>query len=207
MKKYLVIGLLIAFAGAMILIPYFKNQESTEEEKLPAMFTFKENLAAKWGDKFPINIQVTSSQIEKLELVYNDSLLKKWSQPKGILQFPFDIGLYGVGTKMIQLISTMKDGSTIIDERMVRVLSDVIPEKWLVREINSYPHLETSFTQGLEFDGGKLFEGTGQKGQSLIALVDLKTGRQLQKMGLDASYFGEGITIFNDEIYHYNIST
>jgi YVTN family beta-propeller protein len=56
----------------------------------------------------------------------------------------------------------------------------------------------------LEFNEGKLFEGTGdpnQAGETVIAEVDLKTGAIVRKMGLDASHFGEGITILGNELY------
>jgi len=41
----------------------------------------------------------------------------------------------------------------------------------------SYPHLTTSYTQGLYFDDGFLWEGTGQYGASAIQRLDLPTGR------------------------------
>ena len=39
----------------------------------------------------------------------------------------------------------------------------------------SYPHLTTSYTQGLYFDDGFLWEGTGQYGASAIQRLDLPT--------------------------------
>jgi glutaminyl-peptide cyclotransferase len=69
------------------------------------------------------------------------------------------------------------------------------------RVLNSYPHDPEAYTQGLAFDaGGNLFEGTGLWGQSSLRRVDLATGAVLQRLDLDAQYFGEGITLLGDRI-------
>jgi glutaminyl-peptide cyclotransferase len=65
---------------------------------------------------------------------------------------------------------------------------------------NSYPHDPQAFTQGLFFRDGQLYESTGQKGQSSLRKVDLKTGKVLQKKELAAEYFGEGSTPVGDAI-------
>lgn len=70
--------------------------------------------------------------------------------------------------------------------------------------INIYPHNENAFTEGLEWSNGFLYEGTGDTeytGNSKLAKVDLKTGKDLQKINLAKEYFGEGITILNNKIY------
>ncbi len=65
----------------------------------------------------------------------------------------------------------------------------------------SYPHDTSSFTQGLTFYNGELYEGTGLEGKSRIMQVDLKTGKAIRSTSLDPQLFGEGITILNDTIY------
>jgi len=67
--------------------------------------------------------------------------------------------------------------------------------------VNQYPHDSNAFTQGLAFVDGKLYEGTGQRGQSALRLLDLETGDLLQRKNLERRYFGEGITILDDKIY------
>ena len=63
-----------------------------------------------------------------------------------------------------------------------------------------YPHDPNAFTQGLEYRGGFLYEGTGLEGRSSLRKVDLQTGRVLQETRLPAGYFGEGITVLNGRI-------
>ncbi|MCC8019605.1 MAG: glutaminyl-peptide cyclotransferase [Rikenellaceae bacterium] len=66
---------------------------------------------------------------------------------------------------------------------------------------NVYPHSEGSYTQGLYWHDGYLWEGTGQYGQSALMQVDLRTGEALRTVELDAGYFGEGIALLNNRIY------
>src|SRR4030067_2578450 len=61
------------------------------------------------------------------------------------------------------------------------------------RIINSYPHDREAFTQGLVFENGTLYEGTGLYGESSLRRVDLETGDVLQVQPLPAEDFGEGI--------------
>ncbi|MCA9950187.1 MAG: glutaminyl-peptide cyclotransferase [Anaerolineales bacterium] len=66
--------------------------------------------------------------------------------------------------------------------------------------VNTYPHDVQAFTQGLVYTDATLFEGTGLHGKSSLRRVELTTGAVLQQHDLDAQYFGEGITSFNDQL-------
>lgn len=67
--------------------------------------------------------------------------------------------------------------------------------------ITTYPHDSSSYTQGLQWYKGRLFEGTGQYGSSTLLEADLRTGKRKKSIDLDRRFFGEGITIVNDTIY------
>lgn len=67
--------------------------------------------------------------------------------------------------------------------------------------VAEYPHLRTSYTQGLQFVDGELWEGTGEYGRSQLLCTDLATGKVLQSKKLSKEEFGEGITVLGDKIY------
>lgn len=83
----------------------------------------------------------------------------------------------------------------------IQVLNDESPKIYKFEIVNEYPHDITSFTQGLEFFNGELYEGTGKRGESKLRKVDYKTGEILNNIDLENKYFGEGITILNNKIY------
>ena len=66
--------------------------------------------------------------------------------------------------------------------------------------INTFPHDPEAFTQGLVFNGGRLYERTGLRGQSSIRIVEPETGEVTRIHRLPPEYFGEGITIHGDRI-------
>lgn len=222
MKKYIVIGLIVLVGGVLLLKPLFNNNsiEDGPEEVLPALFNFEENLATVGDEKASLEITVNSEEISQLELYYNDSILKTWKNPKGKLSFTLEAGLFGVGTRTLNLLSKLKDGSSFVDNRMVRVLSDIVPQKRKAKIIQEFPHEPTSFTQGLAFYNGKLYEGTGDpgdQGKTIVAEVDLTSGEIKNSMGLQVGFFGEGITVMDDKLfqitwknqkcYVYNVNT
>ena len=68
------------------------------------------------------------------------------------------------------------------------------------RIVQRYPHDATSFTQGLFWHEGHLYEATGQYGRSRVARLDLATGKALAQTKLPSDQFGEGITRWGDQI-------
>ncbi len=64
-----------------------------------------------------------------------------------------------------------------------------------------YPHSTSSYTQGLLYVDGQLWEGTGLNGESRILKVDLETGKTKEFSSLAQRDFGEGITIVGDTLF------
>lgn len=73
--------------------------------------------------------------------------------------------------------------------------------------VKTYPHDQTYFTEGFEFNKGRLLESSGGNAQespypSAAGVVNLSTGKVDTKIELDAkTYFGEGITVFGNTLY------
>ncbi|HUV02367.1 MAG TPA: glutaminyl-peptide cyclotransferase [Desulfobacteria bacterium] len=66
--------------------------------------------------------------------------------------------------------------------------------------VTTFPHDSNAFTQGLVFDNGFLYEGTGGRGESTVRKVELETGAVIKKYRLPSQYFGEGVTLWNDTL-------
>ena len=78
-------------------------------------------------------------------------------------------------------------------------ISNVIPV-YTYKVVNTYPHDQSAFTEGLVFEEGVLYEGTGLHEYSTLRRVKLETGEILQICELPPQFFGEGVTIYGDKI-------
>lgn len=67
--------------------------------------------------------------------------------------------------------------------------------------IKAYPHQPKTFTEGLVWDQGYLFESSGIYGRSFLRKMDATSGKIVKQQALPAKYFGEGITILNQHLY------
>ena len=65
----------------------------------------------------------------------------------------------------------------------------------------TFPHDVSSYTQGLFFQDGQLYESAGQYGESSFRKVDLKTGKVLKRISFEGRYFVEGSCMMNGRLY------
>ena len=67
--------------------------------------------------------------------------------------------------------------------------SEARVRQYALRVVKEYPHDTGSYTQGLFFSGGNLYESTGQYGSSSFRTVELSSGRALARLDFDRKYF------------------
>lgn len=75
------------------------------------------------------------------------------------------------------------------------------PVEFLQTEVlNAYPHDSASFTQGLVFHNGFLYESAGQYGDSDLRQVNIESSEVLQQTEVEAAYFAEGLALVDDRL-------
>ena len=75
------------------------------------------------------------------------------------------------------------------------------PDQLGYQIISTRPHDPTAYTQGLQLKDGRLFESTGQYGESTLREIEPATGKVLRKRPLAKTVFGEGLTILGNEMF------
>lgn len=105
-----------------------------------------------------------------------------------------------LGKKQLTATAYFKGTSEALATQ-ITIYNNKKPELYTFDIVNTFPHDNTSYTQGLEFFNDELYESTGQRGQSKLIKVDYKTGKVLKNLNLNDNYFGEGLTILNGKIY------
>ena len=75
------------------------------------------------------------------------------------------------------------------------------PPVYTYEVVARYPHAQDAFTQGLVYEGGRLYESTGLNGSSSLREVHLQSGVVLRRVDVPAQYFAEGMTLFQGKIF------
>ena len=79
--------------------------------------------------------------------------------------------------------------------------ADAKVKEYTLEVVAEYPHDTGSYTQGLFFHEGQMYESTGLHGKSTFRKVDLESGKALEKLDFDKKYFVEGSVIWNGNLY------
>lgn len=79
--------------------------------------------------------------------------------------------------------------------------TDAGVKEYELEVVAEYPHDTGSYTQGLFFHDGQMYESTGLHGKSTFRKVDVDTGEALEKLNFDKKYFVEGSVIWNGNLY------
>jgi hypothetical protein len=198
--KNLNFNLLLLFSVSFLFVSC-SGEKNTPNDEQYAVFDLEPSVSLKFGDVKTLPISIKNENIKTIQLSVDDSTITMWNSPKNKVEHKLETKNIGVGAHTLYLNIALKDGNQYTESMQLVVLSDQIPQKWKATIKNVFPHNTSSFTQGLEFSNGELFESTGNFGQSFIAKVDLTSGNHLQKTPLENQYFGEGITLINGEIY------
>ena len=75
------------------------------------------------------------------------------------------------------------------------------PLRYAFRIDQTLRHDIGAYTQGLFFYKGKLYESTGQYGESSMRIVDLASGQVVKQKSFPRRYFIEGSCILGDKLY------
>jgi glutamine cyclotransferase len=81
------------------------------------------------------------------------------------------------------------------------VKSTLVPQKLKYSVQATFNHDTSSYTQGLEFHKGFLYESDGLTGESSIRKTEITSGKVLQLTKISDEIFAEGITIVGDKIF------
>ena len=79
--------------------------------------------------------------------------------------------------------------------------ADASVRQYRLEVVAEYPHDTESYTQGLFFHKGRMYESTGLNGKSTFREVDVKSGEAVRKLDFSKKYFLEGSVVFNDKLY------
>jgi glutaminyl-peptide cyclotransferase len=170
--------------------------------KLIKMISPDENTGFRLNDpvKVVLAIEDLNRMPDSVSIIFNGNLVTTLKSGPWEYSIP-PVFTVTTGRKSLKVTAYKGGRSRNTITRFMIIFSDMVPKRYGYKVIHTYPHNRDAFIQGLVYDNGVLFEGTGQESGSTLREVDLETGKVLRQHNLDASLFGEGIALYNDRIY------
>lgn len=154
------------------------------------------------GDTIPFTFrQIDSTQFDSIFIKVDGSVIEKIFKPDHLTKnLKWVSTTATTGSHVFSVIGFSGQNDPQQASHSFFLKSNLAPEIYGYRIIKTLPHNPESFTQGLEWNGNQLFEGTGLNGKSAIMQVDPSTGKEMIRKDLPQEFFGEGITIVGDKL-------
>lgn len=156
------------------------------------------------GDSVVFNISQTDSSKHFDSISYQmDGQV--WGKIKGSLsnsiRLSWDSKEATTGTHVFSITGLSGKNEPESASQTFFIQSDKAPESYTFEVVKTLPHDPESFTQGLEWQGSQLYEGTGLNGKSAVMQIDPASGKSLIRKDLESAFFGEGITIMDGKLF------
>ena len=184
-----------------------RNPIATKPVSISRLVDPKKPLTIPVGEEFNVQLSTPDTvSIDSVQVFLGGELKLTLASEAGQpltekLDFMVPTGGEKTGNSGLRLRVFFPGGKSENKSQQITFLSDLKPEDYSYRVVNEYMHDPAAYTQGLQYDDGWLYEGTGQNGTSSIRRVELETGEVSKIRNLDQSLFGEGITLFGERIY------
>ena len=188
------INVLYLLSLSLLLLSCGNGKDLNKRFKL---VTNAKNKTIAQGEK--LNISLKPDNGAKLDSVVYSLDGDRLGAKKDVSNFETALNVIKLGKKTLTA-TLFAEGKEDSITSTITLLAPNAPKLYGYEVINTYPHDVSSYTQGLEFHDGELYESTGEYGESALLQVDYKTGKINKKIKLDDKYFGEGLTIINDNI-------
>ncbi len=192
MKKYnilsiILLAILVASCG------------SSEKDKL-SYFSFNtSSFKEQYQPNETISLEILNTKNKKVDsIIYyvNDA---KIATKKGLEKATLELKNKKLGYQNLKALIYF-EGENVETTARVELMSNIEPKLLSYKIVNIFPHDTLSFTEGLEFYRDTLFESVGQYNKSKLLKTNYKTGAIYKSIDLEGNYFGEGITIINNQI-------
>ena len=157
------------------------------------------NMTIPVGAMIPVEISLPDTvEIDSMQVFLGGTLMET---VRGGLTTQLQTSGAKTGNSGLRVRVFPSGGNAENQSRQITFLSDLVPKEYGFSIVREYPHDVKAYTQGLHFEDGWLYEGTGNYGTSSLRQVRLETGEVQRIRNLDNSLFGEGVTILGERIY------
>lgn len=159
-----------------------------------------ENQRFSSGEELYVSVSALGGEVPDSVRIYYDGTLVET-----LYQEPWNFGVKTNDSRLgkipLKVIAFSGNKRPHTLTRFILMFSDIIPEAGSYRVVNTYPHDDQAYTQGLLVYNGYFYESTGKEGRSTLRKVDIETGEVLMQHKLENKFFGEGLAYLKGRFY------
>ena len=181
---------LLTFIGFNLLLASCGNTSKVKDSNFSITINSESSVVS---NADTLNVEILNPKNLKIDSIQLSLDNKKITKMVDLTELP-------LGEKLIK-VKVYYDSQFEVAIKKLTLVHRNAPKLYTYEIVNTYPHDISSYTQGLEFYNGELYESTGQYGESKLRKIDYKSGDVISNIDLKSSYFGEGMSILNDKIY------
>ena len=177
---------LALFFAAIVLLAYGCNHNNNQQTNIS--ISPEAGSAYKAGDVVNVKVALPSdAKVDSIIYLIDSTRFasKKDSTALSLKTDSMPLGIKLITARVYQG-GTKQEASTNIV-----LLAAKAPEKYTFKVVKVFPHDTSSYTEGLLYQDGFLYESTGNTGHSTLRKVDLATGKAVQEAKIDPKYFGK----------------
>jgi glutamine cyclotransferase len=184
-----------------------KQQAPSAQARLSTLVEPEESLMLPLGMDIPVRLEYPDTvSVDSVQIFLGGTLIHTLEAATGFpeggpVEARIPTGSERTGRSGVRLRVFFKGGGSENQSRQITLLSDMKPVEYGFSLVKEYPHDVEAYTQGLQYEDGWLYEGTGNYGTSSLRKVKLESGEVVKIRNLDPTLFGEGITLMGERIY------
>jgi len=189
--------LLFFSLGVLFLFSKCSNESKENTESAAAWLNPEAGMSVNLGDTVSLELKLKDKADSVVYYADGIKLQKSTDlKPVGLATKDLSLGMKAITAKIYRPGTDPEELTTNIV-----VKSTLVPKKYTFTVQHVFPHDTSSYTQGLEFHKGFLYESDGLLAESSIRKTDLTSGKVLQVTKIRDDIFAEGITIIGDKIF------
>lgn len=193
---------LIVFSFLTIIVAFSGCSSSkTSRKPVTNIQISPANNVITYGNEFTVSVQsrINKPKVISIDLYINNELIYQSNEEE--FSINIDSKKYACGKYSLKTVAKNEDGKEGINYVVVSIASNIKPEVLSYKVHEVLPHSVANYTEGFEFYQDQLLESTGNYDESFIYAYHPKSGKISRSLKLDKSYFGEGITVINNNLY------
>ena len=155
----------------------------------------------KTSGKFILKIStIDSIHLDSVKCIIDDFIIDFHSIKANTFEKEITFKPIKTGNNPVKIISFFQDSIKEIDYTEIVVISDLIPEQYTYKILRTFEHQKNAYTQGLVYENGIIYEGTGAWGESRLMKYLPGEMKPQSEIYIDPGLFGEGIEVFDNKI-------